>query len=60
MSIATELKEFHKDVSELLAVAEEKAEETTYDCDNESAEFDFVDSSVLIVCGDYVSAYASR
>jgi hypothetical protein len=61
MTISAQLKQFHgEDINALIAEAEEKATEITHDWDAESTEFDFVDGSVLVVCGQFVSAYGSR
>lgn len=61
MTIAAQIKNFHgQNIIEMLQEAEDKAVETTQDWDNESTEYDFVDGSVLTVCGQSVYVYASR
>ena len=54
--------ENHNDInfSALMDEAEEKASEVTQDWENGATEYDFVDSSVLIVCGNEVRVYAQR
>jgi hypothetical protein len=60
MTIANQIKSFHADdLNSLIAEAEEKGV-VTQDWENESTEYDFVDGSVLIICNNHVSDYASR
>jgi len=71
MTIATQLMGHYKisttelipatyDYNGLADEAEERALEVTQDFDNESTEYDFADSSVLIVCGLEINAYGMR
>ena len=59
MTIAEQIKAAHADINDLMSEAEDLGE-VTQDWENESTEYDFIDGSVLIVCGEFVSTYGSR
>ena len=60
MSIAEQIKSFHKgDTNEMMIEADQKGE-ATQDWEHETTEYDFADGSVLIVSNDNSRAYGSR
>ena len=60
MTIATEVKADHQDLTEMMIEAEEKAIEVTQCWGEEATEYDFEDGSLLIVRNSEANCYASR
>ena len=60
MNIAQQVKTFGNGDVNLTLVEADRLGDANQDWENESTEFDFEDGSVMIICGNCISIYASR